>query len=51
MLLYQLALLYCFEHGFDLRVGLKAFLKAARAIVSMPQLGGLRLARRMAVRD
>jgi hypothetical protein len=27
--LYQLALLYRFEHGFDLRVGLKAFLKAA----------------------
>lgn len=27
--LYQLALWYRFEHGFDLRVGLKAFLKAA----------------------
>lgn len=27
---YQLALLYRFEHGLDLRVGLKAFLKAAR---------------------
>jgi hypothetical protein len=26
---YQLALLYRFEHGLDLRVGLKAFLKAA----------------------
>ena len=26
---YQLALLYGFEHGLDLRVGLKAFLKAA----------------------
>lgn len=29
ILVYQLALLYCFEHGLDLRVGLKAFLKAA----------------------
>jgi hypothetical protein len=29
VLLYQLALLYRFEHGQDLRVGLKAFLKAA----------------------
>jgi hypothetical protein len=27
--IYQLALWYCFEHGLDLRVGLKAFLKAA----------------------
>jgi hypothetical protein len=26
---YQLALWYRFEHGLDLRVGLKAFLKAA----------------------
>lgn len=26
---YQLALLYRFEHGLDLNVGLKAFLKAA----------------------
>ena len=26
---YQLTLLYRFEHGGDLRVGLKAFLKAA----------------------
>jgi hypothetical protein len=26
---YQLALLYRFEHGLDLRVGVKAFLKAA----------------------
>ena len=29
VLLYQLAVLYRFEHGQDLRVGLKAFLKAA----------------------
>ena len=29
VLLYQLALLYRFQHGQDLRVGLKAFLKAA----------------------
>jgi len=29
VLLYQLALLHRFEHGLDLRVGLKAFLKAA----------------------
>ncbi len=29
ILVYQLALLYRFEHGLDLRVGLKAFLKAA----------------------
>ena len=29
VLVYQLALLYRFEHGLDLRVGLKAFLKAA----------------------
>ena len=26
---YQLALLYCFEHTLPLRLGLKAFLKAA----------------------
>jgi len=29
ILVYQLVLLYRFEHGLDLRVGLKAFLKAA----------------------
>ena len=29
VLVYQLTLLYRFEHGQDLRVGLKAFLKAA----------------------
>jgi len=29
VLLYQLSLLYRFDHGLDLRVGLKAFLKAA----------------------
>ena len=29
ILVYQLALLYRFEHGLDLNVGLKAFLKAA----------------------
>jgi hypothetical protein len=29
VLVYQLALLYQHEHGQDLRVGLKAFLKAA----------------------
>jgi len=29
LVVYQLALLYRFEHGLDLRVGLKAFLKAA----------------------
>jgi hypothetical protein len=29
VLVYQLALLYQYEHGQDLRVGLKAFLKAA----------------------
>jgi hypothetical protein len=29
VLLYQLTLWYRFEHGLDLRVGLKAFLKAA----------------------
>ena len=29
ILVYQLTLLYRFEHGLDLRVGLKAFLKAA----------------------
>jgi hypothetical protein len=29
VLVYQMALLYQYEHGRDLRVGLKAFLKAA----------------------
>jgi hypothetical protein len=29
LFVYQLALLHRFEHGLDLRVGLKAFLKAA----------------------
>ena len=29
ILVYQIALLYRFEHGLDLRVGLKPFLKAA----------------------
>jgi hypothetical protein len=29
VLVYQLALLYQYEHGQDLRAGLKAFLKAA----------------------
>jgi hypothetical protein len=29
ILVYQLALLYRFQHGLDLNIGLKAFLKAA----------------------
>ena len=35
---YQLDLLYRHEHGQDLRVGLKAFLKAACAIMTTPHL-------------
>jgi hypothetical protein len=35
---YQLASLYRFEHGLDLRVGLKAFLKAAWWFMARPQL-------------
>jgi hypothetical protein len=37
---YQLALLYRFEHGLQLCVGLKAFLKAAWAFMTKPHIVG-----------